>query len=100
MSLITRRVQLILEAKGVWLADTCHGGDGCSTPLSCCRTLEIPSEAQKLADAKNFELKGYRFTASPEQTRAPRIVRMALVQNSIPCPTTDPVPDQVRYIAK
>jgi len=57
--------------------------------------LEIPAEAKKLADESNFELKGYQFGAAPEQGRSPHIVRIALVQNAIVRPTTDPVEEQV-----
>ena len=59
------------------------------------RPLEIPADAQKLADAKNFEVKGYRVGAAPEQSRPPRRVRIALVQNAIVRPTTDPIEEQV-----
>ena len=59
------------------------------------RALEIPADAQKLADEKNFEVKGYRVGAAPEQSRPPRRVRIALVQNAIVRPTTDPIEEQV-----
>ena len=61
----------------------------------CTRPLEIPADARKLADEKNFEVKGYRFGAAPEQSRPPRTVRIALVQNAIVRPTTDPIEEQV-----
>ena len=59
------------------------------------RTLEIPSEAEKKANELDFQLSGYKFTAAPEATRAPRIVRIGLVQNKIIIPTTAPVTEQV-----
>ena len=59
------------------------------------RPLEIPADARKLADEKKFEVKGYRVGAAPEQSRPPRRVRIALVQNAIVRPTTDPIEEQV-----
>lgn len=66
------------------------------TPLSC-RPLDVPVEAQKLANEKSFELKAFAFGAAQEQTRAPRLVRIGLVQNQIVCPTTDPILEQVSF---
>ncbi len=62
-----------------------------------CRELEIPAEAASLATEKDFEVKVFGIGASPEQTRPPRRVKVAVVQNSIVRPTTDPIKDQVRY---
>jgi len=56
--------------------------------------LDIPSEAEKKANELNFQLCGYKFTAAPEATRSPRIVRIGLVQNRIVVPTTAPVTEQ------
>ena len=67
----------------------------CHLHPSIPRPLEIPADAQKLADEKNFEVKGYRVGAAPEQCRPPRRVRIALVQNAIVRPTTDPIEEQV-----
>lgn len=58
--------------------------------------LPIPEEALKLGEDKDFEVKAYKITAAQEQTRAPRLVRVAVVQNHIVRPTTDPVAEQVR----
>ena len=55
----------------------------------------MPPEAQRLAEDKKFELKGYALAAAAEQTRSPRVVRVALVQNQIVLPTTDPILQQV-----
>ena len=63
--------------------------------LSPCRSMEVPSEAQKLADEKDFEIKMYRIGAATEQLRPPRLVRVAVVQNAVIRPTTDPVKEQV-----
>ena len=64
-----------------------------SAPFS--RALDLPEEAVKLATEANFELKGYKFSAAVEDTRPPRIVRIAVVQNTIVKPTTAPVTEQV-----
>ncbi len=60
------------------------------------RELEIPAEASAVADGKDFEVKVFGIGASPEQTRPPRRVKVAVVQNAIVLPTTDPIKDQVR----
>lgn len=59
----------------------------------------MPSEATKKADELEFQLSGYKFSAASEVTRAPRIVRIGLVQNKIVIPTTAPVNEQVRTAA-
>ena len=60
------------------------------------RVLELPSEACSLAQEKDFEIKAYGIGAAKEQTNPPRLVRVAVVQNVILRPTTDPIKDQVR----
>ena len=60
--------------------------------------MEVPSDAQKIADEKNFEIKMFRIGASSEQLRPPRLVRVAVIQNSIVRPSTDPVKEQVKLI--
>jgi beta-ureidopropionase len=62
--------------------------------------LELPPEAVKEANAGNFELKGYKFTAASEITRAPRITRIAVVQNEIVKPTTASILDQREALYK
>ena len=57
--------------------------------------IDVPGEAQSLADDKNFEVKVYGILAATEQTRPPRIVRVAVVQNAIVRPTSEPVKDQI-----
>lgn len=66
-------------------------------PLGCFffRALDFSSEVKNLADKKNFELKGYAFTAEKESLRPARVVRVGLIQNQIILPTTAPVPQQV-----
>ena len=55
----------------------------------------MPKEAKELAEERDFELAGYVINAEPESFRAPRIVRVATIQNKIVLPTTDPIPEQV-----
>jgi len=60
-------------------------------------TLPITEQAKKIAKDNNFEVQGSKFSALHEQLRAPRIVRIGIIQNSIVLPTTAPLRDQ--YIA-
>lgn len=62
------------------------------------RTLDLPRKALETASERNFELKGYAFGAAKEQQRCPQIVRVGLVQNRIPLPTSAPVAEQVRSL--
>eukprot|EP01120_Amphizonella_sp_Union-15-10_P017256 TRINITY_DN953_c0_g1_i1.p1 TRINITY_DN953_c0_g1~~TRINITY_DN953_c0_g1_i1.p1 ORF type:complete len:386 (+),score=62.31 TRINITY_DN953_c0_g1_i1:97-1254(+) len=59
--------------------------------------LEISKEAQELSK-QQFDLKGFRFKAKEQEIIKPRIVRIGLVQNSIGCPTTEPVLTQYMAI--
>lgn len=56
--------------------------------------LELPSQAKDLSNEMNLELKGYSFDAQLEDTRAPRRVRVGLIQNTIVLPTSDPISAQ------
>lgn len=58
-------------------------------------TLELPTEALKLAEEKNFELAGYKFGVLEEQLRKPRIVKIGAVQNKIVLPTSAPLANQL-----
>ncbi|CAI2344818.1 unnamed protein product [Caenorhabditis sp. 36 PRJEB53466] len=58
------------------------------------KKLEISPAAEKLAKDGDFQLVGYIVDAQKEQTRAPRLVRVAAIQNAIHRPTTDSVVDQ------
>ena len=60
-----------------------------------CRCLDLPDRALSLAEEKNFEIKAYSIGAAKEQTRPSRLVRIAVVQNSIVLPTSVHVKDQV-----
>lgn len=69
-------------------------------PLLSCpfRELNLPRKALEAASEKDFELRGYAFEAAEEQRRGPRIVRVGLVQNRIPLPTSAPVVEQVQSL--
>lgn len=60
--------------------------------------LPIPPAAKALADQHNFEVAAYRFSASPEQRRAPRIVRIGVIQTQIVEPTSAPVEAQFQAL--
>lgn len=62
------------------------------------KALDFSSEVKNLADKKNFELKGYAFTAEKESLRPARVVRVGLIQNQIILPTTAPVPQQIESL--
>ena len=57
------------------------------------RALSLP-EASVVAEKDNFELKAFTVSASLEQLRSPRKVRIAAIQNAIVLSTTAPVADQ------
>jgi beta-ureidopropionase len=59
--------------------------------------VPVSHEAQHIAKENNFEVQASKFKAEPEQLRAPRIVKIGLVQNSIVLPTTAPIQEQ--YLA-
>lgn len=59
--------------------------------------LPVTPEAHAISAEHDFEVKGTKFRAGQEQLRAPRIVKVGLVQNSIVSPTTDPIHSQ--YLA-
>lgn len=58
------------------------------------KPLDLPPSALSIAEKNNFEIKGYSFTAAPEQLRSPRIVRVGLIQNQIVLPTDRPIKEQ------
>ena len=57
--------------------------------------LELSKEAREFARVKDFELQGWSMPASPEETRPPRKVTIALVQNKVVLPTDAPIREQV-----
>lgn len=70
-------------------------GLNCGRALS---TINLPEAARTLSSKNDFDLQAYAFTAEKESLRAPRIVRVGLIQNSIGLRTTEPFLDQKRAI--
>lgn len=58
------------------------------------KPLSLPESAISLAEKNDFEIKGHKFSAAPEQLRSPRIVRVGAVQNHIVEPTDSPMAKQ------
>lgn len=56
--------------------------------------LAVPDEVQKLSVDEDFEVRGWQLPCPEEQLRPPRVVRVGLVQNGLPLPTTAPVIEQ------
>jgi len=61
-------------------------------------SLAIPEDLQEVARKENFVVQASKFKAAKEQLRAPRVVRIGLIQNQIQRPTTDPVFEQYKAI--
>ncbi|XP_062855251.1 beta-ureidopropionase isoform X2 [Trichomycterus rosablanca] len=62
--------------------------------------LVLPQSAMDAALKMDFDLQGYVFEAAPEQLRAPKIVRVGLIQNKIVLPTDAPVLKQITALHK
>ena len=60
--------------------------------------LTVPEAAAALAREHDFDVAGYRFEAAPEQRRAPRIVRIGVIQTQIVEPTDAPVETQFQAL--
>mmetsp|Transcript_32093 Transcript_32093/g.89855 ORF Transcript_32093/g.89855 Transcript_32093/m.89855 type:complete len:383 (+) Transcript_32093:85-1233(+) len=60
--------------------------------------LDLGKDAHELAATNDFELKGYKFGTQKEESRDERLVRIAVIQNSIILPTTDPILRQYEAI--
>ena len=56
--------------------------------------LDLPTKLLDAAGAYCIDLQGYKFRAAAEELRAPRIVKIGLVQHSIVKPTTAPFAEQ------
>eukprot|EP00667_Euglena_gracilis_P011446 EG_transcript_11709 len=56
--------------------------------------LPIPTEAQELARLHKFEIQAYKVPCREEELRAPRIVRVAGIQNAIALAPAEPVAAQ------
>jgi beta-ureidopropionase len=59
--------------------------------------LPIPEKAQAIADAGDFDIKLYKMNAR-EESRDPRIVRIAVSQNAIIEPTDAPIEEQYQAL--
>lgn len=66
-------------------------GANLSKPVAA---LELPEALQKVAEEQAFDLQAYKFGAAAEQFRAPRIVKIGLIQNAVVEPTTAPFAEQ------
>ncbi|KAK6476535.1 beta-ureidopropionase-like [Huso huso] len=64
------------------------------------KTIELPQCAVEAAAERGFDLQGSAFSASVEQLRQPRIVRVGLIQNQIVLPTDAPVIEQITALHK
>jgi len=58
------------------------------------KKLKFSSTILEAAKSKDFDLAGFAFSAADESTRAPRVIRVAGIQNKILLPTTAPVNKQ------
>ncbi|PIE17059.1 MAG: hypothetical protein CSA66_06890 [Proteobacteria bacterium] len=56
--------------------------------------LPIPPAAAALAEKHDFAVAAYRFASTPEQRRAPRLVRLGVAQMQIVEPTDAPIATQ------
>jgi len=61
-------------------------------------TLEIPADVQALAEEHNFEVAGYKTPCTPDLRRKQRLVKIAVVQNSIVLPTDADLDAQYKAI--
>mmetsp|Transcript_14 Transcript_14/g.15 ORF Transcript_14/g.15 Transcript_14/m.15 type:complete len:389 (-) Transcript_14:24-1190(-) len=59
--------------------------------------LSVPEDVLELSKQHDFEIKGFKLPCAKEQMRQQRLVRVAVIQNSIVKPTTDPLEEQ--YLA-
>ena len=62
--------------------------------------LEIPAEVATYADTHDFELAAFKFHAAAEQRRAPRVVRVGVIQNQIVADTSAPVEEQFEALCQ
>jgi len=59
-----------------------------------CEELAIAENAKTSSEAKDFEIKAFKFSAKKEDTRKPRIVKIGAIQNKTPLDTYAPVEEQ------
>lgn len=60
--------------------------------------IPLPPAVAEQAKEGPFEVKAFKFSAAREQLRAPRVVRIGLIQHSIGASTTAPVLEQYKAI--
>lgn len=60
--------------------------------------VEVSKSVQQRADQGHFQVKAVKFTAAPMQRTTPRIVKIALIQNTIKSPTTAGIDEQYSSI--
>ncbi len=60
--------------------------------------IDIPKDVAAFAKSHDFDVEAHRFSAAREQRRAPRIVRIGVIQNQIVLPTDAPVEDQFQAL--
>jgi len=63
-------------------------------------SLPLREESLNRASEGNYDLAGWKITAEPEETRPPRKVTIALIQNQIVLPTDAPINDQITSLHK
>ena len=63
-------------------------------------TLAISEELQAYADLHDFEVAAYQIAAAAEQRRAPRVVRIGVIQNRIVASTSEPVEVQFEALVQ
>eukprot|EP00468_Gymnochlora_sp_CCMP2014_P007189 CAMPEP_0167751636 /NCGR_PEP_ID=MMETSP0110_2-20121227/6691_1 /TAXON_ID=629695 /ORGANISM="Gymnochlora sp., Strain CCMP2014" /LENGTH=383 /DNA_ID=CAMNT_0007637159 /DNA_START=1556 /DNA_END=2707 /DNA_ORIENTATION=+ len=56
--------------------------------------LDVGTAAKEKANAIGIDFKAYKVPAAAEQTRSPRLVRLAAIQNKIVVPTSAPIIEQ------
>jgi len=62
--------------------------------------LKVPEAAVEDARREDHELQAWTISALPEETRPPRNVTIALIQNKIVLPTDAPIQDQISALHK
>ena len=63
-------------------------------------TLAVPDDVQAYADTHDFELAAHKIHAAAEQRRAPRVVRIGVIQNRIVASTSEPVDVQFEALVE
>lgn len=66
-------------------------GYNCGEPVAA---QPLPAAAVAAATTSGFDLQGYRFRASTEQMRPPRVVRVGLIQHAMPAQASAPYLEQ------